>query len=109
MKKLLVWCTLLPLFVTTTGWKLMAVLLLPWLRKLFWVASAPPELIMKTPRVSRSGSSSPVSACSSSMVSSDMGIPFFLLGSPVPPLHGYRVVHAVVRGDNGDDQPERKN
>jgi hypothetical protein len=51
--------------------------------------------MLTMPRVSRSGSSSPVSACSSSMLSSDMVVPFFLLGGPISPLHGYRVAHAA--------------
>jgi hypothetical protein len=53
-----------------------------------------------------------------------MMVPFFLLGDPIPPLHGYRAAHAavgkteltsrehelrtVIRGVNDHDRPEGK-
>ncbi len=65
---------------TLTGWMLTALLTDRNVKA--WLASAPPMFsMMMAPRVSRSGSSSTCSACSSVMLSSDMAVffPFFLI------------------------------
>src|SRR5579859_3538999 len=126
MKPKKVWWLLKLPFVTWATWRLVAEFELPIApRKLLWVAVATPDWEMLTvPRVSRSGSSSPVSASSSSMLSSDMMVPFFLLDDPISPFHGYRAAHAAgavtkltsrghelradIRGVNGGDRPEDK-
>src|SRR5579872_291015 len=98
MKPKNVWW-LLALFETVACWMVWATFVLPKEapKVLAWTADELPIWVMTTlPRVSRSGSSSPVSASSSSMLSSDMMVPFFLLGDPIPPLHGYRAAHAAV-------------
>src|ERR1700722_20661067 len=117
---------LLALPETCATWMFWATFVLPMAPKaLAWTAFAPPIWVMTTlPRVSRSGSSSPVSASSSSMLSSDMMVPFFLLDDPISPLHGYRAAHAAgavrkltsrghelradIRDVNGGDRPEDK-